>query len=124
MSTTIKLFFASAIFSAVIAAAYGAVTREPIGTTLLAFMAVAPAFVGAWLVLGARAYELPGDRPDETHEEATGDSLGRFPEHSGWPIVLAAGAMVAAAGLVFGQWLLYPGLVIAGFAMVRLLREF
>ncbi|HEY3941964.1 MAG TPA: cytochrome c oxidase subunit 4 [Acidimicrobiales bacterium] len=54
--------------------------------------------------MGAR----PEDRPDAEIAEGAG-TISSFPGSSIWPFVLGMGAFLAALALVFGFWLLGPG---------------
>jgi protein-S-isoprenylcysteine O-methyltransferase Ste14 len=59
----------------------------------------------------------PEDNPQATREEGAG-VVGAFPGTSIWPFVLGMGAFTIVLSLVFGIWLLVPGLGLAGWAFL------
>jgi hypothetical protein len=110
-------------FSLAVAAVYWSLSSERAGSTLLLFMFLAPAFVGAYLVRRAWRLRRPEDRADALPADGAGVPVGRFHERSAWPLVLALGAAVAGVGLVFGAWPLAFGLVLVALAVGGLMRE-
>jgi hypothetical protein len=61
--------------------------------------------IAGWLLVQSRKVGLRAeDRPDASPADGAGD-LGFFPSLSVWPVVIGAGAVVIANGLVFGVWL-------------------
>ena len=64
-----------------------------------------------------RMKERPEDNPNATQEEGAG-FVGTFPGSSIWPFVLGMGAFFTVLSLVFGIWLLLPGLFLAGWALL------
>lgn len=123
MRTAAKLFAVSSAFGIAIAIVYWFVSYEWAGTALLVGIGLAPGFVAAYLLAAERALEVGGDDPDQQPADAAGEQVGVFVARSGWPLVLAAGASTAALGLVFGWWLLTPGLALALIAVLGLMRE-
>ena len=61
--------------------------------------------------------ERPEDNPNSTQEEGAG-FVGTFPGSSIWPFVLGMGAFFTVLALVFGIWLLLPGVFLAGWALL------
>ncbi len=59
----------------------------------------------------------PEDNPQASREEGAG-VVGAFPGTSIWPFVLGMGAFTIVLSLVFGIWLLVPGLGLAGWAFL------
>ncbi len=59
----------------------------------------------------------PEDNPQASREEGAG-VVGTFPGTSIWPFVLGMGAFTIVLSLVFGIWLLVPGLGLAGWAFL------
>ncbi|HEX3623156.1 MAG TPA: cytochrome c oxidase subunit 4 [Acidimicrobiales bacterium] len=107
-----RLFAGAAAFFTVTASAYWFVSYEDAGTTMLGVSVPAFAFVAAWLWFQHRRIEpRPEDRGDAEPSDGAGE-VGYFPSSSAWPIVLAAGAVVVANGLVFGPPIAVVGLLL------------
>jgi hypothetical protein len=107
-----RLFAGAAGFFTATAAAYWFVSYEDAGTTMLAVSVPAFAFVAVWLWFQHRHVgPRPEDRGDAMPAEGAGD-VGYFPSSSAWPLVLAAGAVVVANGLVFGPPIAIVGLLL------------
>lgn len=51
----------------------------------------------------------PEDRTDATMEEGAG-TIAAFPDSSIWPFVLGMGLFLVVLSVVFGLWLMWPGL--------------
>jgi hypothetical protein len=113
------------VFAAVVAAVYWYVTYEPAGTVLLAFLALMPLVVAAWLVRHRRVEgrQALADRPDARPEEAAGEVVGSFLLGSVWPLVLTLGTVVLGAGLIYGVLLVPPGLAIMAAAILGMMRQ-
>ncbi|HQT99694.1 MAG TPA: cytochrome c oxidase subunit 4 [Acidimicrobiales bacterium] len=58
----------------------------------------------------------PEDNPNATQQEGAG-VVGSFPGTSIWPFTLGMGAFFCVLALVFGVWLLVPGLGLVVWAM-------
>jgi len=58
----------------------------------------------------------PEDDPQATQAQGAG-VVGAFPGTSIWPFTLGMGAFFIVLALVFGVWLLVPGLGLVGWAM-------
>ncbi len=59
----------------------------------------------------------PADDPNATTEQAAG-VVGSFPGSSIWPFTLGMGAFLIVLAMVFGIWLLVPGLGLASWAFI------
>jgi hypothetical protein len=64
-----------------------------------------------------RMKERPEDNPNATQAEGAG-VIDTFPGSSIFPFVLGMGAFFTVLALVFGVWLLVPGLALAGWAFL------
>ena len=131
MAEELRLFVRAAIYVGGAGAVYWLVSSEPAGTVLLAallaglvaFVLMAALFApriisdlrapeaGTAGLLG-RANRLIGfhERPDADAPLQGGPGL--IPLASVWPVAMAAAAAVMGLGLVFGAWLLIPGIVL------------
>jgi hypothetical protein len=117
-----RLFAGAAFFFTVTTAIYWFVSYEDAGTTMLGASVPAFAMIGLWLWFQHRNRD---SRPEDSGEASPADAaedLGYFPASSAWPVVLSAGAVVLANGLVFGPPIAVIGvlLMVAGvFGYVR-----
>jgi Cytochrome c oxidase subunit IV len=123
MRSTSRIFAASAAFFLVVDVVYWFVSYEIAGTMMFGLWCVTLLF--AALFLGAEAtHGAPeGDDPELRPAERAGEPVGIFSRTSGWPVVLAAGLTIALTGLVYGTWLLIPGMVVTAAALIGLMRE-
>jgi hypothetical protein len=121
--TATKVLLASAAFGAVIAAIYWFVAYEIAGTIFLAAMGASLLLAAAFAARGARGDVPPEDRPEALPAEAAGERVGPLPDGSVWPVFLAAGSLLLAAGLIYGVWLAAIGGLIAGAAVIAMTRE-
>ncbi len=64
----------------------------------------------------------PEDLPDATIEEGAG-TIASFPGSSIWPFVLGSGAFIMTLALVFGVWLIPPGIALIVTALVGVTVE-
>jgi hypothetical protein len=69
-----------------------------------------------------RMKERPEDNPNATQAEGAG-VVDTFPGSSIFPFVLGMGAFFTVLSLVFGLWLLVPGLALAGWAFLGAISE-
>ena len=142
MAEELRFFLRTAVYSAVVTviywfASYRATTGEYdwAGTVMLAFTALASAgfvavviaAVGRRRAMGhtslARVDQLIGLTDPETDADGTappgplGAGLEPIPVGSTWPVIAGVAALMVAFGLVFGAWLLLPGLALAASAV-------
>jgi hypothetical protein len=68
------------------------------------------------------AGDRPSDRPDATLAEGAGE-IESFPSSSIWPFVMGMGAFLTLLSLVFGIWLILPGLTLIITALVGVTAE-
>ena len=123
MKTEGLMFAGTAAFFAVIGIVYWFTSYEDAGTTLLAAcvgLGVLPAVFLLW------RSRLMVPRPEDRHDAVPADGageVGTFPGSSIWPLTLAAGAVLALDGLVFGLWSALPGGLLIVFALVGAIAE-
>lgn len=131
MAEELRVFVRTALYLGVVGVVYWIVSREPAGTVLLiglalaiaAFVAVAVAMVPAIVSdvrprgRGLRRAISGLNRAIGFHERVEappplegGPDL--VPLSSAWPIVTAGALVVIGLGLIFGAWLLLPGIVV------------
>jgi hypothetical protein len=132
MTEELRLFLRTALYAAAAGVVYWLVSYEPAGTVLLAalllaliaFIAVAIALAPS-AVAGTRGRGALGivnrvlgfDEPPN----AAAPLEGRpelIPTTSPWPIISAAAAVLIGLGMIFGPWLLVPGVVLLAAAVV------
>ena len=104
-----RIFAGLAIFFVIVAATYGELSREVIGTTALVLSGALALAIGFYsLRLSARLGPRPEDRPDAEMSEGA-DEFGFYSPHSWWPLPTAASAAVMCLGFAFGWWLTVLG---------------
>ena len=124
MRTGAKVFLGSATFALVISMAYWFVTSEPTGTALLVSMILAPGLMAAYAAsVSSGPTRPPQDRPDADPSAPDALVLGPVVPASIWPIALGGGALLVAAGLAYGVWLLLPAGAVFLVTVVGLARE-
>jgi len=105
------LFAFFTVFFFVVSVVYWLLSKDPTGTTCLAFTMGLSFMVGYYLLFTARRMEArPEDRPDGEISDGAGE-VGFFPPHSWWPLALAAGFGLTALGVIFGLFLFLIGFV-------------
>jgi hypothetical protein len=92
-------------------------TTMLIGTTLLGLV---PGSYYFWW--SRRMRPRPEDRLDASIEEGSG-VIGSFPGSSIWPFVLGMGLFLMVLSIVFGLWLIAPGISLVLSAMVGVTVE-
>jgi hypothetical protein len=92
-------------------------TAMLVGTSLLGFL---PG--GYYFFWHRRMGQRVEDRDDATIEEGAGD-INSFPSTSIWPFVLGMGAFLTLLSLVFGIWLIFPGISLILTALVGVTAE-
>jgi hypothetical protein len=126
VTTITKTFLVVAAYLVAIAVVYWFVTEEEAGTLLLLGSAATLVLVAIYL---ARRGALgggeapPEDDPDAEPARAAGMVIGSFPFSSAWPIVLVAGCVLAALGVLYTAILLPLGAVVFAIAVLGLMRE-
>ena len=126
MRTLTKTFVVVAAYLVAIAVVYWFLTYERAGTLLLLGAAATVGLIGAYVVRrgGAASQPLaPEDDAEAEDRDAAGTPVGSFPFSSVWPIVLVGGLVLAAFGVLYTVVLLPVGLVVAGVAVLGLMRE-
>lgn len=125
MRTNVRVLASVSAFAVVTAVVYWFVSYEWTGTVLLAFLSLMPATVAVWLLRRGpvEGRQALADRPDARPEEAAGELVGSFTLASAWPLVLAIGAVVFGAGLIYGVILVPLGAVIIALALVGWIRQ-
>lgn len=112
-----------AAFFGVIAVIYWFWGYEQGGTTMLIgtiLLGIVPGSYYFWW--SRRMKPRPEDRPDASIEEGAG-VIGSFPGSSIWPFVLGMGLFLVVLSVVFGLWLLAPGLALVVSAAVGVTVE-
>jgi hypothetical protein len=121
--TEALIFIGTAVFFAVIGSVYWFTSYEDAGTTLLALCVGLGVIPGVYLLYRSRLMApRPEDDPGALISDGTGN-IGTFPGASIWPVTLAAGAILALDGLVFGAWSAVPGAALILFAMIGATAE-
>jgi hypothetical protein len=92
-------------------------TMMLIGTTLLGLV---PGTYYFWW--SRRMRPRPEDRTDASIEDGAG-VIGSFPDSSIWPFVLGMGLFLVVLSIVFGIWLLAPGMALVVSAAVGVTVE-
>jgi len=131
----LRFFLRTAAYTAVIAVLYWILSYEWAGSVMLAFVAVATGLVVVVFFLAVRATRGQLDAGARGVLRRAGELIGRvvgfseprgpagaepltaglepIPLGSVWPLVAAAAASMTGLGLVYGPWLLLPGVVLA-----------
>ena len=119
-----RLFIGCAVFFGGTDIVYWYFSKDPTGTTALAF-AVGLAFLTGFYVLftGRRLPPLPQDNPQAEISDGTGE-LGFFSPHSWWPLFVGLAAATAAIGAAIGWWLFLIGLLSLFFATIGFVFEY
>ena len=77
---------------------------------------------GYYLYWSRRMTPRPEDDPEATPATGAG-VVGAFPSTSIWPFTLGMGAFVTVLALVFGIWLLVPGLSLVVWVLLGAVAE-
>lgn len=124
MRTNGTVFLSVAGFFFVTGTVYWFTSKDPTGTTALAFALGLSFLIGYYLRFTARRLPpQPEDVPDAEIADGAGE-VGFFSPHSQWPFWMGLGAAVAMLGFAFGWWLLIIGIGIFGGATLALLFEY
>jgi Cytochrome c oxidase subunit IV len=124
VKSSAKVFLSSGGFGIVVAAIYWSVSRETAGTVLLGMLGLALLFAASYTLLAAVHHApFPGDEPDEGPEDVAGEAVAPIATKSIWPVVFACGVLAGLGGMLYGAWLLVPGVLILIISGVGLMRE-
>ena len=116
------LLFIGAFFG-VVCAIYWFLSNETSGTFMLLGTMMLGFFPGGYYFWWARRMKpRPEDDPNATRADGAG-VVAAFPSTSVWPFVLGLGAASVALALVFGFWTAPIGFVLAGTAVLGVIRE-
>lgn len=135
MAEELRFFLRTALYTVVIGVIYWLVSYEIAGSVMLAFVSLATGLVVVvcFIAVAATHDELdPGvggavhrialavgrlvgfsDPRREAAQEPLAAGLEPIPSGSIWPLLAAAAAMMLGLALVYGPWLLAPGVVLA-----------
>ena len=126
MRTLTKSFVLVGAYLVGSAVVYWFLTTERAGTMLLLGTAVMLGLIAWYLVRrdgAVREPLAPEDDPEADPRDAAGTAVGSFPFSSVWPIVLVGGLVLAAFAVLYTVILLPIGIVLAGLAVLGLMRE-
>jgi hypothetical protein len=146
MAEEVRFFLRTTLYSAAVGVLYWYISYEVAGSVMLAFVVLATGLVVGFLTIAVRATRgelAAGDggavsrlaRPilqtvgvvvprTAALEVRLGAGLGRFPRGSAWPMIGGAGALLVGLGLVYGPWLLLPGIVVVAFTVWGWITQF
>jgi hypothetical protein len=106
------IFAGLAIFFALVAAVYGLLSMDPVGSTALVLSFGLSLIISFYLLFTARRIDpRPEDNPDADIADGAGE-YGFYSPHSWWPIMTAGSAAIAGLGFAFGWWLTVLGAVL------------
>jgi cytochrome c oxidase subunit IV len=118
MKIEAKLLLGLGVFFGLMCAVYWNWSLENAGGVMM-FAGMLLGFLpgGYFYWWSRRMKSRPEDDPQATHAEGAG-VVGAFPGTSIWPFTLGMGAFFCVLALVFGIWLLVPGLGLVVWAMI------
>ena len=112
-----------AVFFGLVGIAYWFWGYEQGGTTMLVGTTLLGLVPGSYYFYWShRMKPRPEDRTDATIEEGSG-VIGSFPSSSIWPFVLGMGLFLMVLSIVFGLWLIAPGISLVLSAMIGVTVE-
>ena len=118
------LFLGCGFFFAGTGIVYWYVSKDPFGTTAIAFAVGLAVLTGFYVLFtGRRLPKRPEDDNRGEIVEGTGE-VGFFSPHSWWPLFVALAAAVAAAGAAIGWWLFLIGMLLVVLATVGFVFEY
>jgi hypothetical protein len=118
------MFAGGAIFYVLVAAVYGYLSQDLVGTVLLFFTGLLALIAGFYvLYTSKRVYPRPEDRRDATIDEADPD-YGFFSPHSWWPLAVGFATFVTTMGFIFAAWMFAFGVIILMIAVSGWLFEY
>ena len=118
MKVEAKLLLGLGVFSGLMCAVYWNWSLENAGGVMM-FAGMLLGFLpgGYFYWWSRRMKTRPEDDPQGTHAQGAG-VVGAFPGTSIWPFTLGMGAFFSVLALVFGIWLLVPGLGLVVWAII------
>lgn len=106
------LFGAGAVFYVLVAAVYGWLSQDVVGTILLFFTGLLALIAGFYILYTSKSvYPRPEDRQDANIDEADPD-YGFFSPHSWWPLAVGFSAFTVTLGFIFAAWMFAFGVII------------
>jgi hypothetical protein len=146
MAEEVRFFLRTALYSAAVGLIYWSISYEVAGSVMLAFVLLATGLVVGFLTIAVRATRgelVAAERGPATRfvltvlqtvgfveprtaalEEPLAARLGRFPRASAWPLIGGVGALLVGFGLVFGPWLLLPGIIVLALTVWGWITQF
>ena len=118
MKVEAKLMLGLGLFFGVMCAVYWTWSLENAGGVMM-FAGMLLGFLpGSYYYWWSRRMKArPEDDPNATQESGAG-VVGTFPGTSIWPFTMGMGAFLVVLALVFGIWLLFPGLALFTWALL------
>jgi hypothetical protein len=112
-----------AVFFAVVGIGYWFWAYEQGGTVMLVGTTLLGLVPGSYYMWWSRRMRpRPEDRPDASIADGSG-VIGSFPSSSIWPFVLGVGLFLMVLSIVFGLWLIAPGISLVISALVGVTVE-
>ena len=121
VEATILLFLG--VFFGIVGIVYWFWSYEDAGTAMLVGTCTLGFLPGSYYFFWHRRMgQRVEDREDASIAEGAGD-INSFPSSSIWPFVMGMGAFVTLISLVFGIWLIFPGISLIITALVGVTAE-
>jgi hypothetical protein len=121
VEATILLFLG--VFFGIVGIVYWFWSYEDAGTAMLVGTCTLGFLPGSYYLFWHRRMgQRVEDRDDASIAEGAGD-INSFPSSSIWPFVMGMGAFVTLISLVFGIWLIFPGISLIITALVGVTAE-
>ena len=118
MKVEAKMLLALGLFFGIMCAVYWNWSLENAGGVMMLAGMLLCFLPGSYYYWWSRRMkERPEDNPNATQAEGAG-VIDTFPGSSIFPFVLGMGAFFTVLALVFGVWLLVPGLALAGWSFI------
>ena len=112
-----------AVFFGIVGVIYWFWGYEQGGTTMLVGTTLLGLLPGSYYLWWSyRMKPRPEDRTDASIEDGSG-VIGSFPGSSIWPFVLGMGLFLMVLSIVFGLWLIAPGISLVVSAMIGVTVE-
>ena len=118
------LFAILAVFFVFIAAIYGILSHEVIGTTALILTSGLSIIIAFYALV---THHRIGDRPEDLGDSEIADAAGEYgfySPHSWWPLPVAGSAALVMLGIAFGWWLVVIGVVFLLMSAVGFVFEY